>query len=77
MAPEENLTRDGVWRMIKEAIEQNNVGIERRQHEILEELAEMKQAWNESSGVRKMVAWGIPVLVAILTLAAEIIRSSK
>ena len=76
MAPEEPLTRDGVWRMIKEEIERNNVGIERRQHEILSELTELKDVISQSSGVRKLVAWGIPVLVAIITLVAEIIRAS-
>lgn len=77
MAPEELLTRDGVWRMITEEIAKNNIGIERRQHEILAELTELKEVISQSSGVRKLIAWGLPTLIAIASLLAEIIRSSK
>lgn len=32
---------------------------------------------SETTGIRRFIAWGIPVVVAILTLVAEILRATK
>lgn len=40
-------------------------------------IDELRDTLSEASGVRKLVAWGLPTLVAALSLAAEILRSHK
>jgi hypothetical protein len=57
--------------MIKQEIELNNLGIERRQTEILNELKEIKGNFRKNLAV-----WGPPILVTIISLIAEIMRSS-
>jgi hypothetical protein len=71
MVPVVPLTEDRVWRMIKEEIEMNNVGIERRQSEILAELREIKGYSRKNWAI-----WGPPILITVIGLVAEIIRSS-
>ena len=45
--------------------------------DINKQFQAIRESISETSGVRKLIAWGIPILVAILSIVAEIIRSSK
>lgn len=38
------------------------------------QFGQLKKIMDESSGGRKLIAWGIPLFVAILTVIAEILR---
>ena len=80
MAPESALTewaRLEVQRMIDNTIERYDIKQDLRHRENSNKLDKISTQLNESSGVRKLVAWGIPILVAILSLVAEIIRASS
>lgn len=42
--------------------------------EIVESVSDIKVTIGQASGGKAMVAWGIPLLVAVLTLVAELMK---
>ena len=77
MAPDGALTEWAkleVQRMIDNTIERYDIKQDLRHRENSNKLDKISVQLNESSGIRKLLAWAFPILVGIISLVVEIIR---